>query len=151
MTQALRHEQLERNEVIAEAHRWVGTPFKHDAEVLGVGVDCAHLINAVYTAAKRMTHIKFPHYAPDWWKHAEDPEQHIIENAKLHFKEITAAQAKPGDWVVLFIGRAWAHCAIIVGNHQVIEAWPTRALVSLVNSREERLYRTHQKRYFTCW
>jgi len=145
------HEQLERELVIKEARSWVGTKFVHAGRVKGAGVDCAGLVAEVYCKANRMPPITWPHYAPDWWKHAKDPEQHIIENAKLHFKEITAAQAKPGDWVVLFIGKAWAHCAIIVGDHQVIEAWPTRALVSLVNSREERLYRTHQKRYFTCW
>jgi cell wall-associated NlpC family hydrolase len=93
----------------------------------------------------------FPHYSPDWWRHTDNPEQHIVENAKKYFREITAEEAKPGDWVVLFIGKAWAHCAILVSDHQVVEAWPTRALVSLVNVREERLYRTHQKRFFTSW
>jgi NlpC/P60 family putative phage cell wall peptidase len=151
MTQALTHEQLERSQVIAEAHRWIGTPFRHDAEVCGGGVDCAHLVNAVYAAANRMTHIKFPHYAPDWWKHANDPEQHIVENMKKYFREITEAEAKPGDICVLYIGRAWAHCLILTGRHTAVEAWPTRAMVTEISIREERLFKTHKRRWFTAW
>jgi NlpC/P60 family putative phage cell wall peptidase len=144
-------EELERKAVIEEANKWMGTPFRHDAEVVGAGVDCAHLINAVYFAVGKMPNVVFPQYPPDWFKHTDDPEQHIIENAKKYFREITAEEAKPGDWVVLYIGKAWAHCAILVGAHKVIEAWPLRSLVSLVNVREESLYRNHQKRYFTSW
>jgi len=144
-------EELERKAVIEEANKWMDTPFRHDAEVVGAGVDCAHLITAVYCATGKMPHVVFPQYPPDWWKHTTNPEQHIVENAKKYFREIKEEEAKPGDWVVLYIGKAWAHCAILVAAHQVIEAWPLRSLVSLVNVREESLYRNHQKRFFTCW
>jgi NlpC/P60 family putative phage cell wall peptidase len=138
-------------QVVTEARKWIHTPFKHDAEVLAAGVDCAHLINAVYSVAGKMPHLTFPHYPPDWFKHTKNPEEHIVENAKKYFREIPEADAKPGDWVVMFIGRAWAHCAIISGKDRAIEAWPTRLTVEEVNTKEERLYRTHQKRYFTAF
>ena len=34
-------------QVVAEARRWLGTPYQHQARVLGVGVDCAGLIIGV--------------------------------------------------------------------------------------------------------
>jgi NlpC/P60 family putative phage cell wall peptidase len=145
------NEQIEREHVIAEARKWIGTPFKHDTEVPGAGADCAHLINAVYFAKGHMPHLTFPHYSPDFWKHTENKEQHIVENAKKYFREIKAEEAKPGDWVVMFIGRCWAHCAIITGQDKAVEAWPTRSTVMEINTREERLYRNHEKRYFTAW
>lgn len=33
--------------VVAEARRWIGTPYQHQARVLGVGVDCAGLVLGV--------------------------------------------------------------------------------------------------------
>jgi NlpC/P60 family putative phage cell wall peptidase len=138
------------DEIIAEARLWLGTPFRHDAEVLGAGVDCAHLVNAVFAGKGAIQSFKFPHYHADWWKHTDDPEKHIIENFTKLFREIPEAEAKPADIVVMFIGRAWCHCAIISGKDRAIEAWPTRNKVSEINTREEKLYRNHRKRYFTC-
>jgi NlpC/P60 family putative phage cell wall peptidase len=144
-------EEISRQVVVRLARKWLHTPFKHDCEVLGAGVDCAHLINAVYSEAGHMPHLTFPQYPPDWWKHTKNSEQHIVETAKRYFREITEAQAKPGDWVVMYIGKAWAHCAIITGKDRCLEAWPTRSTVEEINSKEERLYRQHAKRYFTAW
>ncbi|MFZ0953106.1 MAG: NlpC/P60 family protein [Candidatus Sulfotelmatobacter sp.] len=143
-------------QVVAEARSWIGTPFVHDAEVKGAGVDCAHIVNAVFSTAGKIQSVKFPHYKQDWWKHATDPEQHIVENYKKLFREIPVKDVKPGDIVVMFLGKAWAHSAIVseVTNGEVtraIEAWPTRNAVAEINVREERLYRNHKKRYFTCF
>lgn len=47
------------DELIMEARTWVGTPFRHQGRVKGVGVDCANLVLAVGEAAGVM--------APDWF------------------------------------------------------------------------------------
>lgn len=143
-------EQLERDNVIKEALTWVDTPFLHDAEVKGAGCDCAHLITGVYAALGYMPHIQFPTYGRDWFRHATDENQHIIENALKYFVEITAEEAKPGDWLVLHIGRAWAHCAIITGEHKAVCAWPQNSKVTSINTREDMFVRNHKKRYFTA-
>ncbi len=139
------------DEIIAEARTWIDTPFRHAAEVKGAGADCAHLVNAVFAATGAITPVVFPQYHADWWKHTSNPEQYIVEGLKTAgFKEITAAQAKPADVVVMYLGKAWCHCAIISGKDRAIEAWPTRNKVAEINTKEERLYRTHRKRFFTC-
>jgi cell wall-associated NlpC family hydrolase len=44
-------DQLLRAMVVEEARSWAGTPFRHQARVKGVGVDCAQLVIAVGEAA----------------------------------------------------------------------------------------------------
>ena len=39
-----------RAAVCSEARRWIGTPWHHRQRALGAGVDCAHLLIAVYAA-----------------------------------------------------------------------------------------------------
>lgn len=43
-------QEITRSLVISEARRWVGTPYRHQARLLGVGVDCVGLIVGVGTA-----------------------------------------------------------------------------------------------------
>jgi NlpC/P60 family putative phage cell wall peptidase len=38
---------IARTAVVAEARRWIGTPYQHQARVIGAGVDCAGLILGV--------------------------------------------------------------------------------------------------------
>lgn len=40
-----------RLRVLAEARAWIGTPFRHQARLAGVGVDCANLVIAAGEAA----------------------------------------------------------------------------------------------------
>jgi NlpC/P60 family putative phage cell wall peptidase len=41
---------ISRTEVIAEARRWIGTPYQHQARCLGAGVDCGGLVLEVARA-----------------------------------------------------------------------------------------------------
>ncbi|MCA3072825.1 MAG: C40 family peptidase [Rhodocyclaceae bacterium] len=41
---------ITRADVVAEARRWIGTPYQHQARVLGVGVDCAGVVTEVARA-----------------------------------------------------------------------------------------------------
>lgn len=38
---------ISRDEIIAEARTWIGTPFKHQGRLKGVGVDCVGVIVGV--------------------------------------------------------------------------------------------------------
>jgi NlpC/P60 family putative phage cell wall peptidase len=136
-------------QIVTEARTWLGTPFVHGAGVKGAGCDCAHLITGVYASCGLMPVIEYPIYGPDFWRHAKDPEMHIVATAKQHFREIIEAEAKPGDWFVLYMGRCWAHCGIIVGKDRAIEAWPSHGKVAEINTKTEKLYKDHSRRYFT--
>lgn len=38
---------IARNEIVAAARQWLGTPYRHQASVRGVGCDCLGLIRGV--------------------------------------------------------------------------------------------------------
>lgn len=143
----------QREAVIAEARSWIDTPFVHQAECKGAGVDCAHIINAVYSTCGLMPWYQFPVYGKDWFRHAENEEKYIVEIAKLYFDEIRESECLPGDWLVVRLGRAYAHCAIIteVRNNlpsKGINAWPTHEKVWEVDLQQDRIFSGRLKRYF---
>jgi NlpC/P60 family putative phage cell wall peptidase len=52
--------------VLAEARRWIGTPYVHQASVLGVGCDCLGLVRGVWRAVIGPEPEPLPAYSPDW-------------------------------------------------------------------------------------
>ena len=83
--------------IIDEARRWLGTPFRHQARVLGMGVDCAGLV--VCTAQALGIDGSFQEVPYGRYPHARTLER--LCNA--HLDRIPAHGAQPGD-VLLF---AW--------------------------------------------
>lgn len=53
-----------RAEVVAEARRWVGTPFRHQGRTLGVACDCAGLVLGV-AHALGLSSFVFSEYGRD--------------------------------------------------------------------------------------
>ena len=39
---------MSRDAIVAEAHRWIGTPYRHQASLRGVGCDCLGLLRGVW-------------------------------------------------------------------------------------------------------
>jgi cell wall-associated NlpC family hydrolase len=144
-------EEQWRQAIVDEALSWIGTPFKHGAGVKYAGCDCAHVVSGVFEACGLLPRIDYPIYGRDWYKHALDPEKYIVETLKQHFYEIPAHEALAGDIFVLYFGRAWAHCGILTGPDLAVEAWPTRSMVTEIYTKEEKLYKTHAKRFFTAF
>ncbi len=46
-----------RAAVVAEAHRWLRTPYHKHGRVLGAGVDCSMLLAEVFEAAGAIPHV----------------------------------------------------------------------------------------------
>lgn len=106
-----------RAAVVAAARGWIGTPFHHAAQVKGVGVDCVHLIAAVYEEAGVTAHVEIEPYSVQVMLHKAD--ETVIAYLLRYGREIAEAEAQPGDVVLYRVGRSYAHAAIIVD-------WPTR-------------------------
>src|SRR5215470_17973610 len=85
--------------IIAEARAWIGTPYRHQASLKGVGCDCLGLIRGVWRAVSGAEPEAVPPYAPDW---AEAGKHETFADAgRRHFVEIDPAQFESGD-VLLF-------------------------------------------------
>lgn len=91
--------------VLAEARRWIGTPYVHQASVLGAGADCLGLIRGVWRALYGGEPEAAPAYTADW---GELGGAEMLEAAALrHMAPVAPGAAAPGD-VLLFRMRAGA-------------------------------------------
>lgn len=52
--------------IVTEARRWIGTPYMHQASVLGVGADCLGLLRGVWRVVVGPEPEPVPNYTRDW-------------------------------------------------------------------------------------
>ncbi len=55
-----------RDAIVAEATSWLGTPYRHQASLKGVGCDCLGLLRGVWRAFHGDEPEAMPAYTPDW-------------------------------------------------------------------------------------
>ena len=87
------------NEIVAEARRWIGTPYVHQASQRGAGCDCLGLIRGVWRCLYGQEPRAIPAYTPDWDEH--DSRDLLMSAAREHLQELQAEPLALGH-VVLF-------------------------------------------------
>jgi NlpC/P60 family putative phage cell wall peptidase len=108
--------------IVAEARSWIGTPYRHQASLKGVGCDCLGLVRGVWRAFHAGEPEPMPAYAPDWAE-ATGAEA-LAEAARRHLVEIDRDQFAPGD-VLLFRwrnGYPAKHAAIVTAPARMVHA-----------------------------
>jgi len=113
---------LTRAAIVAEARDWIGTPYRHQASLKGVGCDCLGLVRGVWRACVGEEPETPPPYAPDW---AEARGEEALATAALrHLVPVALSGFKPGD-VLLFRWRdgfVAKHVAIVASARTMIHA-----------------------------
>ena len=107
--------------VVAEARSWIGTPYRHQASLKGVGCDCLGLLRGVWRAAMGAEPEFPPPYSPDW---AEAGADTLVAAARRHLIEADGALVAPGD-ILLFRWRdnlPAKHCAIATSVDTMVHA-----------------------------
>lgn len=120
--------KLERGAIVAEARRWLGTPYRHQASVLGAGADCLGLVRGVWRSLIGEEPEKLPGYTPDWAEALG--EETLLNAARQRLREIAVGSAREGD-VLLFrmaMGSPAKHAAIVSGEDRIIHAYWGRAV-----------------------
>lgn len=84
---------------VAEARRWLGTPYVHQAATRGAGCDCLGLVRGVYRAVIGAEPETPPAYSADWSE--PQGEERLWQAALRHLTAKPVAQAAAGD-VILF-------------------------------------------------
>ncbi|OYW26431.1 MAG: peptidase [Caulobacter sp. 12-67-6] len=115
--------------VLTQARQWLGTPYRHQASLRGVGCDCLGLIRGIWRALYGDEPEPPPPYRPDW---AEVGEREILLEALGRWLiPVSLADARPGDVLVFRMEpRAFAkHCAILSAPDRMIHAYWGRACV----------------------
>jgi NlpC/P60 family putative phage cell wall peptidase len=112
-----------RAAIVAEARSWIGTPYRHQASLKGVGCDCLGLVRGVWRALYGAEPEPTPAYSPDW---AEAGGSEALANAAArHLLPTAIAAAAPGD-VLLFHWRPHLpakHAAILVAEDRLVHAY----------------------------
>lgn len=95
-------------DVVAEARRWLGTPYQHQGRVRGAGVDCAGLVIGV----ARALGIVAPDF--DIQGYARQPDGHsLAEHCAACMAPIAPADALPGDVASIAFQGHEMHLAIL--------------------------------------
>ena len=114
---------MDRNNIVALARTWLGTPYHHQASCKGVGTDCLGLVRGVYRELYGREAETPPPYSSDWAEAAR--RETLLEAARRHLIEISREKAQAGD-VVIFRLRPQAmakHAAILTGPRRMIHAF----------------------------
>ena len=91
---------LSRSQIVAEARSWIGTPYRHQASVKGVGCDCLGLVRGVWRALLGPEPETAPPYARDWAE--AGGRESLAQAASRHLVALDDPNAfAPGD-VLLF-------------------------------------------------
>ena len=98
--------------VIAAARVWLGTPYVHQASVLGTGCDCLGLARGIWRDLHGPELITPPPYTRDWGE--AGGEEVLAEAAWRFLLEIPIAAAGPGALILFRMARSAPakHCGI---------------------------------------
>jgi NlpC/P60 family putative phage cell wall peptidase len=123
-----------REQILAAARGWIGTPYRHQASRKGVGADCLGLVRGVWREVLGDEPETPPAYAPGWAE--EGGSEAMAEAARRHLTEIPSTDYQPGD-VLLFRWRAHLpakHAGIVSAPDQMIHAQEGAAVTEIALS-----------------
>jgi NlpC/P60 family putative phage cell wall peptidase len=113
---------ITRDALVTEARAWIGTPYRHQASVKGVGCDCLGLVRGVWRGCVGCEPETPPPYAADWAE--ARGEEALAEAALRHLTPVATDRFRAGD-VLLFRWRAGfvaKHVAIATRDGTMIHA-----------------------------
>jgi NlpC/P60 family putative phage cell wall peptidase len=109
--------------IVAEALEWVGTPYRHQGSLKGVGCDCLGLVRGVWRAVYGGEPEAPGPYAADWAE--ATGEDRLLAAARRHCTAKPRDDAVPGD-LLLFRWRPNVpakHAGILVAADRFIHAY----------------------------
>jgi NlpC/P60 family putative phage cell wall peptidase len=117
-----------REQIIAEARRWVGTPYHHQAALIGVGCDCVGLIRGVGHSTGAMP------LDPDGWRQFAGYGR--LPNPR-RMKEGMERFLVPAPGLPQIADIAWLQWRADLPMHLAILATDTRGGLTLIHSYSE--------------
>jgi NlpC/P60 family putative phage cell wall peptidase len=125
---------LTRSAIVSEARAWIGTPYRHQASLKGVGCDCLGLVRGIWRALVGAEPEPMPPYAPDW---AEATQREALAAAGFrHFAPVALASIESGD-VILFRWRAGLpakHAAVVTAPSRMVHSHSGAAVAEVAIS-----------------
>jgi NlpC/P60 family putative phage cell wall peptidase len=113
---------IRRQDIIASARSWIGTPYHHQGSCRGVGADCLGLVRGVWHSLYGNAAETPPAYTRDWAEASGN--ETLIDAAIRHLQLIPLAEAKGGDVVVFRFrpGTPAKHVGILSAADRLVHA-----------------------------
>jgi len=136
-------------EVLEIARTWIGTPYKHQASLKGVGCDCIGLIVGVWRELYGGTPQDFemPPYTAFWAE--ETGRELMVQIGAQYLIPVSLADMIPGD-VVMFkmvTHGMTKHAGILSENNKLIHAYSRHDVMETSMIRNAGAKLTHAFRY----
>lgn len=121
--------------VVAEARRWLGTPYVHQASAMGAGCDCLGLVRGVWRALYGCEPRNLPAYTPDWGE--VGGREHVLDAAMRHLAPVDRMEMAAGDllafrWHRMAVAK---HLGIVTARDRFIHAWERAGVVEVTLGR----------------
>lgn len=113
---------ISREHIAAAARGWIGTPYRHQASLKGVGCDCLGLVRGVWREVIGAEPESAPPYAADWAE--AGGRETLAQAAARHLTAVPLDHFGVGD-VLLFRWRAHVpakHAAIVTSDTTMVHA-----------------------------
>lgn len=133
--------------IVAAARGWIGTPYRHQGSLKGVGCDCLGLVRGVWAEVTGSPAQDPGAYAPDWAERAGCDR--LLIAARLHCGDpVPVSEARAGD-IILFRWRdgvAAKHAGILSSPDHFIHAYEAAGVIesALVPSWRRRIAAVHR-------
>ncbi len=113
---------LTRDEIVATARSWLGTPYRHQASLRGVGCDCLGLVRGIWRDLVGPEPEPMRPYSPDWAEAGGG--ESLLELGDRYFVAAPAREWRSGDVLVFrfFEGVPAKHLAVAVDERRMIHA-----------------------------
>jgi cell wall-associated NlpC family hydrolase len=122
-----------REQCVAEAMSWVGTPYLHQGYVKGLegGVDCAMINIGVYRDFAKLIAAHYdPRPYPMQW-HLHRDEERYLDWFEKHGTRVDRPQL--ADLVTFKFGRTVSHSGIVVADDVMVHAYRDAGMVIVDN------------------
>lgn len=107
-----------RDAVLAEAKRWLGATWRHEARVRYVACDCGQLLLDVYRQSGLIPDIAVEKYARQWSLHQKDERFLALLDAYAG----RVYESKPADIAIWKAAKTYSHAAIVLDWPRILHA-----------------------------
>lgn len=151
-------EEALRQQIVAAARSWIGTPYISNAMIKGPrgGVDCAMILVAVYQEVGLVPKSFDPRPYPAQW-HLHRNEERYMRHVLTFMKEVAAPPErvpKAGDIVMFLLGRVFAHAGIVTAWPNIIHAMGGSCVVPAdvsLHTTGKRALANMPQMFFSFW
>lgn len=139
-------EREQRELVVNEAYKWIGTPYRQQGDKKGVAVDCSMLLVRCFVDTGILEDFDPRPYPSDWYLHKS-------EERYLKWMETVGSEIKnpqPGDIILFKFGRCFSHSGIISRPGYIIHAF-AKLHMCIETELKFGIFHNRPTKYFSIW